>query len=75
MKIVTLSISGIRQPAKIRSMFPLRVGLFGIGLDAYWRQFAGLKERLEQNVRAPGAKTAATRGRNRELRSVGVKSF
>jgi L-arabinose isomerase len=32
-------------------MFPLRVGLFGIGLDAYWRQFAGLKERLEQNVR------------------------
>jgi L-arabinose isomerase len=25
----------------------LRVGLFGIGLDAYWPQFAGLKERLE----------------------------
>ena len=24
----------------------LRVGLFGIGLDAYWPQFAGLKERL-----------------------------
>jgi L-arabinose isomerase len=31
-------------------MFPLRVGLFGIGLDAYWSQFPGLKERLEQNV-------------------------
>jgi L-arabinose isomerase len=31
-------------------MFPLRVGVFGIGLDAYWPQFAGLKERLEQNV-------------------------
>jgi L-arabinose isomerase len=31
-------------------MFPLRVGLFGIGLDAYWPQFAGLKERLEQNI-------------------------
>jgi L-arabinose isomerase len=31
-------------------MFPLRVGLFGIGLDAYWPQFSGLKERLEQNV-------------------------
>jgi L-arabinose isomerase len=31
-------------------MFPLRVGLFGIGLDAYWPQFPGLKERLEQNV-------------------------
>ena len=25
----------------------LRVGLFGIGLDAYWPQFAGLKERLK----------------------------
>ena len=24
-----------------------RIGLFGIGLDAYWRQFPGLKERLE----------------------------
>jgi len=26
---------------------PLRVGLFGIGLDAYWPQFQGLKNRLE----------------------------
>ncbi len=26
---------------------PLRVGLFGIGLDAYWPQFEGLKLRLE----------------------------
>ncbi|EIP98593.1 L-arabinose isomerase [Opitutaceae bacterium TAV1] len=26
---------------------PLRLGLFGIGLDTYWPQFAGLKERLE----------------------------
>jgi L-arabinose isomerase len=25
----------------------LKVGLFGIGLDAYWNQFEGLKERLE----------------------------
>ena len=25
----------------------LRVGLCGIGLDAYWSQFAGLRERLE----------------------------
>lgn len=29
---------------------PLRIGLFGIGLDAYWPQFAGLKERLEGYV-------------------------
>ena len=26
---------------------PLRVGLFGIGLEAYWPQFDGLKSRLE----------------------------
>ena len=25
----------------------LRIGLFGIGLDVYWRQFSGLKDRLE----------------------------
>ena len=29
---------------------PLRAGLSGIGLDAYWSQFAGLKERLEGYV-------------------------
>jgi L-arabinose isomerase len=38
-----------------------RIGLFGIGLEAYWPQFAGLKEKLEgylhhveQRVRRPG---------------------
>lgn len=30
---------------------PLRIGLFGIGLDSYWPQFAGLKERLEGYLR------------------------
>jgi L-arabinose isomerase len=30
----------------------LRVGLFGIGLDAYWPQFKGLKPRLERYVRS-----------------------
>ena len=29
---------------------PLRVGLFGIGLDTYWSQFEGLKSRLEGYV-------------------------
>ena len=29
----------------------LRVGLFGIGLDTYWPQFKGLKQRLEGYVR------------------------
>ena len=40
---------------------PLRVGLFGIGLDAYWPQFKGLKSRLEgylgetdRRLRRPG---------------------
>jgi len=27
--------------------YPTKVGLFGIGLDTYWPQFAGFKERLE----------------------------
>jgi L-arabinose isomerase len=35
---------------------PLRVGLFGIGLDAYWPQFDGLKERLEGYVERVAAK-------------------
>jgi len=30
--------------------YPLRIGLFGIGLEAYWPQFEGLKERLEGYV-------------------------
>lgn len=29
---------------------PLRIGLFGIGLEAYWSQFPGLKSRLEGYV-------------------------
>ncbi len=34
---------------------PLRIGIFGIGLDAYWPQFPGLKERLENYVSKVGA--------------------
>ena len=26
---------------------PLRIGLFGIGLDTYWPQFSGLEQRLK----------------------------
>jgi len=32
-------------------MKPTRIGLFGIGLDAYWPQFKGLKPRLESYLR------------------------
>ena len=38
------------------SVPPLRVGLFGIGLEAYWPQFQGLKERLEGYVQAVSKK-------------------
>lgn len=37
---------------------PVRIGLFGIGLDAYWPQFAGLKERLEGYLSRVAAKLA-----------------
>lgn len=39
--------------------YRLRIGLFGIGLEAYWPQFQGLKERLEGEV----AKVAEKLGR------------
>ena len=39
-------------------MPPLRIGLFGIGLDTYWPQFPGLKERLEGYLREVGDKLA-----------------
>ena len=42
---------------------PVRIGLFGIGLDAYWPQFPGLKKRLEgylavveKRLQRPGVK-------------------
>jgi L-arabinose isomerase len=35
-----------------------RIGLLGIGLDAYWPQFPGLKERLEACVAEVGGKLA-----------------
>lgn len=32
----------------------MKIGLFGIGLDTYWPQFTGLKERLEGSERMGG---------------------
>ena len=37
---------------------PLRVGLFGIGLDTYWPQFSGLQKRLEGYVAEVAARIA-----------------
>ncbi len=35
------------RAATIIMIYPEKIGLFGIGLDAYWPQFDGLKKRLE----------------------------
>lgn len=37
---------------------PVRIGLFGIGLDTYWPQFSGLKDRLEGYLHEVAAKLA-----------------
>ena len=34
----------------MQNRYSLKIGLFGIGLDAYWPQFKGLKERLENCI-------------------------
>jgi L-arabinose isomerase len=40
-------------------MSSFKIGLFGIGLDTYWPQFEGLKERLEGNLSEAEKKLAA----------------
>jgi L-arabinose isomerase len=35
------------ESGNLKSRSDLKIGLFGIGLDTYWPQFEGLKERLE----------------------------
>ena len=34
----------------MKNKYSIKIGLFGIGLDAYWPQFKGLKERLENYI-------------------------
>lgn len=36
--------------------YTLKAGLFGIGLDAYWEQFEGLKDRLESYIQKVSGK-------------------
>ena len=43
---------------------PLRVGLFGIGLDTYWQQFARLKESLGRKTNKKSAAIGRDRPRN-----------
>lgn len=47
----------------------LKIGLFGIGLDAYWEQFEGLKERLESYLSIVEQKLAAV---NPEVINLGL---
>jgi L-arabinose isomerase len=35
------------EAKNMHNKYPLKIGLFGIGLDAYWEQFEGLKVKLE----------------------------
>ncbi len=42
-----MSTQNLATTAKNPPLPPTRVGVFGIGLDTYWEQFAGLKARLE----------------------------
>ncbi len=49
--------SAIRQaepPAANEGIRDLRIGLFAIGLDAYWSQFEGLEQRLTDEWSAQG---------------------
>jgi L-arabinose isomerase len=45
-----------------RKKYSLKVGLFGIGLEAYWDQFAGLKERLENYLKVVETKISQYSG-------------
>lgn len=38
-------------PSPLKPARPARIGLFAIGLEAYWAQFPGLRERLEGYLR------------------------
>ncbi len=40
-------------------MIGVKIGLFGLGLDTYWPQFAGLKEQLEGYLKQVEDKLAA----------------
>jgi L-arabinose isomerase len=52
----------------MNSIPPLRIGLFGIGLDTYWPQFKGLKPRLESYVRTVHIRSAEGKTKVRPLK-------
>ena len=57
---------GGSKPSPDEPKVSVKVGLFGIGLDTYWGQFAGLRERLERylgtiekNLQSTGAEVVS----------------
>ena len=48
----------------VRNNALLKIGLFGIGLEAYWEQFDGLKEKLESYVEIVAGKIKKLPGRS-----------
>lgn len=47
-----LEFTPCNQYTTMNSVNTFKIGLFGIGLDTYWPQFPGLKQRLEQYLAA-----------------------
>jgi L-arabinose isomerase len=45
--IKILLVLGILGLGSLRAQEPVKIGIFSIGLDTYWGQFDGLKDRLE----------------------------
>jgi len=56
---MTLTHGDLAAAASPRSGPRARVGVFGIGLEAYWGQFAGLRERCEGYQRRVEARVAS----------------
>lgn len=44
---LTSQVENLNEKLPHVEVTPARIGVFGVGLAAYWNQFAGLKERLE----------------------------
>jgi L-arabinose isomerase len=56
--MTTSTVPASQPSAGVRGGAPPRVGVFGIGLAAYWPQFEGLRERLEGYQRGLEARLA-----------------
>lgn len=53
-------LQAVRTSSQISNSNPVKIGLFGIGLEAYWPQFKGLRERLEGYLKKIQEKLSAT---------------